>query len=172
MVGTTTRLEPAQIVVMWQQGRQSAWAGIAYDTGAADPRCPRCIRPSRTPNQPDGCRRARPDLDRFVEGQLIFDRTASTNWSELRRGQRPTIRRICFRGPSNRLSLARPNPSVLMVTGSETQTKLEISCARPESSGLLGFRTSRRRAIRADACPGPSPDPRRILRFDPGRTIS
>jgi len=144
-VGGNETLEPAQIVVMWQQGRQKRM-GRYHACNFGD------RRPEMATLYP-AIKDLWPNLtiadvlglisDEFAEYQLIFDGTASTNWSRFSgRVNVQTITTDLFQTPSIidwLTNLAGINPMLLMSSGPNLQKKLETFPADPNHPGLVGF---------------------------------
>jgi hypothetical protein len=138
-------LEPAGIIVMWQQGRQKRMGRYhAYNFGDRRPEMAtlypviKDIWPHLTIADVLGL-----ISDKFAEYQLVFDGTTSTNWSSFSgRVNVQTIRTDLFQvgGVESLADLAGANPSALMMTGSDTQKKLETLPADPNHPGRVGFR--------------------------------
>jgi hypothetical protein len=145
------RLEPAQIVVMWQQGRQKRM-GRYYACNFGD------RRPEMATLYP-AVKDTWPNLttadvlglisNEFAEYQLIFDGTVSTSWSDFSgQVQVQTIKTDLFEtgGVESLADLAGTNPSAQMMTGSDTQKKLEML---PAQAAICPGAPSRPRANRS-----------------------
>jgi hypothetical protein len=139
-------LEPARIVVMWQQGRRKRMGRYhAYNFGDRRPEMAtlypaiKDLWPNLTIADVLGL-----ISDEFAEYQLIFDGATSTNWSKFS-GQVnvQTIKPDLFQTPSMidwLTNLAGTNPILLMSSGPNLQKRLETSGADPNHPGLVGFR--------------------------------
>jgi len=144
-VDSNEALEPAKIVAMWQQGRQKRMGRYhAYNFGSRRPEMA-TLYPAIKDTWPNLTVAEALGLisGEFAEYQLIFDGTTSTNWTKFSgRINVQTIRTDLFQmgGVESLAALARPNPSALMMTGSNTQKKLEALPADANHPGLVGFR--------------------------------
>jgi hypothetical protein len=138
-------LGPKQLVVMWQQRpRKRMGRYHAFNFGNRRPEMA-TLYPAIKDTWPNLTVAEVLGLisDKFAEYQLIFDGTASTNWTDFSgRVNVQTIRTDLFQvgGVESLADLAGPNPSALMMTGSDTQKKLEVLPADPNHPGLVGFR--------------------------------
>jgi nucleotide-binding universal stress UspA family protein len=163
-------LEPAQIVVMWQQGRQKRMGRYhAYNFGDRRPEMAtlypaiKDIWPNLTVAEVLGL-----ISDKFAEYQLIFDGTTSTSWSNFDQVRVDTIKTDLFQGGLVEClaHLARPDPRALMMTGS----KLEVLPADPNHPGLVGFRIVTRPSDSSGHLPGTTTKARvQSYWFDPAK---
>ncbi|MCL5282214.1 MAG: hypothetical protein M1376_20180 [Planctomycetes bacterium] len=174
-VDSDEALEPAQIVVMWQQGRQKRLGRYhTYNFGSRRPEMA-TLYPAIKDTWPNLTVAEVLGLvsDKFAEHQLIFDGTTSTNWTNFSgRVNVQTIRTDLFQvgGVESLADLAGPNPSALMMTGSDTQKKLEVLPADPNHPGLVGFRIVTSPSDSSGRLPGTTTRTRvEFFWFDPGR---
>jgi hypothetical protein len=168
-------LEPTQIVVMWRQGRQKRIGRYhAFNFGDRRPEmvtlypAVKDIWPNLTVADVLGL-----ISDEFAEYELIFDGTTSTSRSNFSgRVNVQTIKTDLFQvgGVESLADLARPNPSALLMAGSDTQKKLEALPADPNHPGLVGFRIVTTPSDPSEHLPGTtSKVSTESFWFDPGR---
>ncbi len=143
-VDTNEVLEPAHVYVMWQEKprkRLSSYSAYHFTGSKSD-------WPTLYPLIKDTWA----DLtlsdvlalisDDVAENQWIFDGTASINRSNFSgKVNVQTIRTDIFQSGNlqSLAGLSRPNPSALLMTGSDTQKKLEVLPADANRPGLVGF---------------------------------
>jgi hypothetical protein len=168
-------LGPRQIVVMWQQRpRKRIGRYHAFNFGNRRPEMA-TLYPAIKDTWPNVTVAEALGLisDKFAEYQLIFDGTASTNWTNFSgRVNVQTIRTDLFQagGVESLADLARPNPSALMMTGSDTQKKLETLPADPNHPGLVGFRIVTKPSDSSGHLPGTTTKARvQSYWFDPAK---